>query len=77
MVEAYIRDNLGPRAMLRDLGSTMRVLARFGPHLPNLAETLLQKAAQPAPVPRRDPLSAWLGLGVGLVFGALAMWLFT
>ncbi|UPH72335.1 2-polyprenylphenol 6-hydroxylase [Abyssibius alkaniclasticus] len=77
VVEAYIRDNLGPRAMLRDLGSTMRVLARFGPHLPKLAETLLQKAAQPAPVPRRKPLSAWLGLGVGLVFGALAMWLFT
>ncbi|WP_407493721.1 2-polyprenylphenol 6-hydroxylase [Pseudooceanicola sp. MF1-13] len=41
VVEAYIRRNLGPRALVRDLGRTGEVLARFGPRLPHLVQGLL------------------------------------
>ena len=38
IVEDYVRRNVGPQALLRDLGKTMLVLSRFGPKLPQLAE---------------------------------------
>lgn len=41
VVELYIRENVGPQALLRDLVRTARVLGRFGPRLPQLAENLL------------------------------------
>jgi ubiquinone biosynthesis protein len=41
VVETYIRDSLGPRAVARDLAATVRVLARFGPMLPQMAEAAL------------------------------------
>lgn len=41
IVEDYIRDNLGPKALLRDLARTAVVLARFGPRLPQLAQKAL------------------------------------
>jgi ubiquinone biosynthesis protein len=46
----YIRSNLGPKAVLRDLMQTARVLARFGPKLPALVEA--------ATDPRREPRHA-------------------
>ena len=60
IVEQYIRQNLGPRAVLRDLNRTGRVLARFGPRLPQLAESLLIQQSHPAPPPRRQ-----IGFGSG------------
>ncbi|MEO0914011.1 MAG: AarF/UbiB family protein, partial [Pseudomonadota bacterium] len=48
VVEAYIRDNLGPRAVLQDLAQTVRVLSRFGPLLPGMAEDLLIRTNKPA-----------------------------
>ena len=41
IVEAYVRQNVGPVAFGRDLVKTMQVLARFGPKLPLIAENLL------------------------------------
>ena len=41
-VESYIRANLGPQAFARDLIRTARVLARFGPHLPDALEAALR-----------------------------------
>jgi ubiquinone biosynthesis protein len=41
IVTDYIAANLGPRAAVRDLAATLRVLARFGPRLPDLAERAL------------------------------------
>ena len=41
MVEEYIKQNVGPKALLRDLAKTARVLARFGPKLPALVEAQL------------------------------------
>jgi len=74
VVEDYIRDSLGPRAMMRDFGSTMRVLARFGPHLPKLAESLLQRAATPQPAEPPASTNAVALFGLGAVLGGLAIW---
>ena len=41
VVEDYIKQSIGPRAALRDLGKTAMVLARFGPRLPALVENAL------------------------------------
>lgn len=79
VVEAYVRENLGPKAMLRDLMRTARVLSRFGPKLPALAEARLINAGNPADPafapqkPRRagfitgaTVLAAGIGLGLAL-----------
>ncbi len=56
VVEDYIAQNIGPKAVLRDLARTARVLSRFGPKLPQLAEAaLLREAARVAPA---DPPAA-------------------
>ncbi|MCP5089237.1 MAG: 2-polyprenylphenol 6-hydroxylase [Rhodobacteraceae bacterium] len=57
VVEQYISDNLGPRAMIRDLKRTALVLARFGPQLPSLVENTLLRNAAPLPEPVK--LSRW------------------
>ncbi len=75
VVEDYIRENVGPRATLRDLLRTARVLARFTPRLPQLAEAeliRLSAAPPPAPPPRRLPGPVWALAGAAL--GALAVW---
>lgn len=41
VVEDYIKQSIGPRAVLRDMTNTARVLARFGPRLPGLVEAAL------------------------------------
>ena len=51
IVEAYIRKSIGPAALLKDLSKTARVLARFGPRLPDLVETMLINQAKTAEVP--------------------------
>ncbi len=69
VVEEYIKTNLGPRAILRDLVKTARVLARFGPELPKLAEAALmqqtgEKATPPRPPRLRPVLYILLGAAV-------------
>lgn len=69
VVEAYVRENVGPRAFARDLAKTARVLARFGPKLPQMAEqVLVRQSADPVEPPRASRLSAliWFALGAGL-----------
>lgn len=69
VVETYIKDSIGPRAAVDDLVKTARVLARFGPRLPALAETaLIRLGEDPAPPPRRKygPPLGWMVLGAGL-----------
>ncbi len=47
IVEDYIKANLGPRALLKDLAKTARVFARVGPKLPELAEAaLIQRVSE-------------------------------
>ena len=69
VVEAYIRDNLGPRAVANDLAQTVRVLSRLGPRLPAMAEDLLIRAntdTRPEKPPVRLPGWGWFLLGVAL-----------
>jgi ubiquinone biosynthesis protein len=40
-VENYIRNNLGPKALIKDLIKTAQTLSHFGPKLPSLLENLL------------------------------------
>ena len=40
-VENYIKNNLGPKALIKDLIKTAQTLSHFGPKLPSLLESLL------------------------------------
>ena len=80
MVEDYITRNIGPKAMVSDLLKTARVLARFGPRLPQLAEAALmaQVNPRPTPAPSRWPdraLFAALGLAAGAAATGLLLFL--
>jgi len=80
VVEEYIRRSIGPRALARDLLATARVLARFGPKLPQLAEAALRaQVAPPAPPPPPGLGARVLPVALGALAGALgvlALWLF-
>ncbi|GGA30106.1 2-polyprenylphenol 6-hydroxylase [Neptunicoccus cionae] len=68
VVETYITDNLGPKAIVRDLGRTVRTLSRFGPQLPQLVENALLRTAA-APETRR-PVSRWRQMAWFVLGGA-------
>ena len=70
VVEDYIKSNLGPRAIMRDLLKTARVLARFGPELPKMAENaLLNKTS---PVAKSAPETPWRSVMLVLLGAAAA-----
>ena len=72
VVAEYVRKNVGPQALARDLARTARVLARFGPRLPALAERALIDARRAsdaaASLPKRPELrpAMWMAFGAGL-----------
>ena len=75
-VESYITENIGPKALLRDLAKTAQVLARFGPKLPQMAEAALVAQSQktePAQSSNKLPgaLLVLAGGAIGLVAGFL------
>ena len=75
-VEDYIKGNLGPLALLRDLGRTVQVLARFGPKLPKLMEDLLIRQADvPVPLPTRRSVPLLWAIGAAVGGAVLAFWL--
>ena len=77
IVEGYIASNVGPKAVMRDLGRTLRVLSRFGPKLPRLVEAQLIRQAEPARVilpKERNPV-IWMLAGAGLL--AAGLWIGT
>jgi ubiquinone biosynthesis protein len=78
VVEGYITKNIGPRALLRDLVKTARVLARFGPKLPRIVEDALiaqaESASPPQPARNRWPALALL-IGVSML--AAGVWIGT
>jgi len=76
VVEEWIRDNLGPAAVARDLKQAMIALARLSPRLPDLAEQLLIRMAEDA-APREAKRESraprgWLALALAAVIGAAA-----
>jgi ubiquinone biosynthesis protein len=76
IVEGYIKDNIGPKALLRDLQKTALVLARFGPKLPRLVEAYLVRQSLPPPLPlpvnKLLPL-LWALLGAGVALGGVLL----
>ncbi|MEM8698953.1 MAG: AarF/UbiB family protein, partial [Pseudomonadota bacterium] len=83
VVESWIRDNLGPRQLGRDLVETAKILSRVGPRLPGLANELVMLAEEartrrqnpppppPAPPQRWPVLLAGAALGAGLTVAIL------
>ena len=61
IVTDYIKDSIGPRAILGDLGKTAMVLARFGPRLPGLVEAALVRQSNEVYVVRR-PRKRWIAV---------------
>ena len=73
IVEDYIKENIGPAAFLRDLGATLRVIARFGPELPRIAERLLEAQKEaPTPETSTSSISAIWFATAGAVLGSIA-----
>ena len=75
VVEQYIRENVGPRALLADLVRTTQVLGRFGPKLPELVEGVLVRQGTPEPERSSDPVwkpLAWAAVG-GLAAGGVVL----
>lgn len=70
VVTAYIAENVGPQATARDLIAALRVLGRFGPKLPQMAERVLVSFDAPPPEPPRRRLPAWAWALGGAVAGA-------
>jgi ubiquinone biosynthesis protein len=76
IVESYIAESIGPKALIRDLGRTLRVVGRFGPRLPGLVEAALihqQAADEPKssawPPKAAIAVSAAALLAVGVLIG--------
>ncbi|SLN44941.1 putative protein kinase UbiB [Roseovarius litorisediminis] len=66
VVESYIKDSIGPRAAVRDLGKTLAVLARYGPRLPAMVEkALIRQSEMPEP-PRT---THWLFYLISVIAG--------
>ena len=43
VVEKYIAETLGPKAILKDILKTVQVLRKLGPQLPKLLEDLIKQ----------------------------------
>ncbi|WP_106161575.1 2-polyprenylphenol 6-hydroxylase [Hasllibacter halocynthiae] len=82
-VQAYVTRYVGPRALARDLVRTARVLSRFGPVLPEIAESALiaardRRVTPSVRVENAAPaaivfVAAAGGAAVGLLAGALLL----
>ena len=75
IVEDYVKDQIGPKALLRDLVQTARILSRFGPRLPVLAEAALIRLSAPPPDP--PPRPGWRRAAlvlIGAIAGAGLVW---
>ena len=74
IVEGYIKSNLGPAAVLNDLTTTLKVLARFGPRLPSLVEQALIKQSNPEPqIVKRSWNGSLKPFGLGFIFAFLVV----
>ena len=79
IVEAYIKDSIGPKAILQDLVKTAVVLSRYGSRLPAMAEAAIIRQSSVAPDPasttRYSPLIWMLSGGciVGLIVWFVGM----
>ncbi len=75
IVEDYIKQSIGPRALIRDLSRTIEVLGRFGPKLPEIAEDFLVRQGKPSDRPAA-PAPWWPAVwaGGGALVALAAVW---
>lgn len=74
IVEKYIYDNIGPRALVRDLMATISVLSRYGPKLPALAEAALNRLSETEETPSAsDSLGPLSYVGLGIILASLVI----
>jgi len=75
IVEDYIKENVGPKALLRDLAKTARVLGRFGPKLPQIAEAALIRGERGDTPERRKKTHPiyWMLAGGGITAAGFAL----
>ncbi len=73
VVEAYIAENIGPKALAKDLVRTARILSRLGPRLPDMARDLLiQRSATPTQPAKKSGSAPAFFAGIGC---AVLAWL--
>ena len=77
VVGDYIKDSIGPRAVVSDLLATTRVMARFGPRLPALVEQALIAQSNPQEDFNSNGAAWWLPALAGTAVGAAAVGLLT
>lgn len=78
IVETYIKENIGPKAVARDLIKTAQVLARFGPRLPQLAEAALIRQSTPSEEPKGISSVGAVGfMLLGAVTTGIGVWVST
>jgi ubiquinone biosynthesis protein len=75
IVQDYIKQSIGPKALARDLLNTVRVLARFGPKLPQIAEAALIKTYNSPRLDEKYPPSRKRWVLFALIVGLLIGWL--
>ena len=75
IVQDYIKQSIGPKALARDLLNTVRVLARFGPKLPQIAEAALIKTYNSPQLEGKFPPSRKRWVLFALIVGLLIGWL--
>ena len=78
-----MRDNIGPKAVARDLRDAAVVIARYAPRLPGIAEKFVIEADRDRSLDRASPAPSpngfWAALGGGVAGGAVVaggLWLY-
>ena len=67
-LETYIKENLGPKAVVRDIAESAKAIVKFGPHAPYLIEKSLRNALDfKPPKSHKRRLPALIGGVLGLV----------
>ena len=75
VVETYIKENLGPKAVVRDIAGSAKAIVKFGPHAPYLIEKSLRNALDfKPPKPHKRRLPALIGgVLLGLILGIISV----
>ena len=75
VVEDYIKENLGPNAILKDIIKASYTLSRLGPHIPKILENYLQQILKPPKkITQRRRLPAFLGgITLGIIISVFSI----
>ncbi len=71
VVTQYIADNLGPKAFARDVATSVQILARIAPRMPQLADSAIRRASLSPEIPAARATPGWVWGLCGAVCGGL------